>query len=208
MRGKEVFLVGAVVTALSLLSLAGVLWYQRRKRRSSIGHLIAISLFAVYLFVAATYVFLPLRFDSGYMEMMRTTHVWANVNLIPFRFGSDYSSDPIGRQAMGNLLLGVPFGFGLPFVARVRGRSALVAAVLFGVGIETVQLILNLFHIAFPARTVDVNDVILNGTGVAVGFGLFLACRALYSRAREPSHPPASVWRHFHTVLTEGRGPR
>ena len=171
------------------------------ERGGGFGYPIALVLLAAYLVVAATYVFLPLRFDAEYRELMKRADVWANINLIPLRLGSDYAGDPGASQAVGNLLLGVPLGFGLPFVARLRARAVLLAGALFGVAIEAIQLVLNLLGIAFPARTIDVNDAILNGTGAAIGLGLFLACRELYSKiwsARRPGGP----WRHFHEVLT------
>lgn len=171
------------------------------KRGGSLGHRLAVALFIAYLLVASTYVWLSLRFDAAYMEEMRRANVWANINPVPFRFGSDYA-DPIGRQALGNLLLGVPLGFGLPFVARVRTRSMVTVAVLFGVVIEVVQLFLNVLGIAFPARTVDVNDAILNAAGAMLGFGVFAACRRVCTRAWGDSRLPGEPWRHFCAVLT------
>ena len=175
------------------------------ERGERFGYPIALVILAAYLVVVATYVFWPLRFDAAYRrELMQQGSVWANINLIPFRFGPDYSGDPILRQAIGNLLLGVPLGFGLPFVARLRTRAVLLAGALFGVVIEGIQLVLNLLGIAFPARTIDVNDAILNAAGTALGLGSFLACRALYSKIWS-SRSPRGPWRYFHEVLT-GRG--
>lgn len=174
------------------------------KRGGSFGYPIALMLLAAYLVVAATYVFLPLNFDAGYRELMKQGSAWANINLIPFRFGSDYAGDLTVKQAIGNLLLGVPLGFGLPFVARLRARAVLLVGALFGVAIEAIQLVLNLLGIASPARTIDVNDALLNATGTALGLGLFLACRQLYSKIWS-SRIPRGPWRHYHEVLT-GRG--
>ncbi|WP_370000428.1 VanZ family protein [Paenibacillus sp. RC84] len=75
-------------------------------------------------------------------------------------------------QIYNNILLSVPFGFGLPFLRKVSFKRMLLAGVMFGLAIEGAQLVLSLL-IRAAYRTVDVNDVLLNFIGVMVGYGCY-----------------------------------
>ena len=83
-------------------------------------------------------------------------------------------------QTWLNILLTVPFGFGLPFVLDVRGRDVVLIGILFSLGIEVAQLLADGFYLALPTWTVDINDVLLNSLGVVVGYVAFLIARAVY----------------------------
>lgn len=85
------------------------------------------------------------------------------------------------RTSLLNVLLMVPFGLGLPFVARVRLGSALATGILFSVAIECLQLITGAIG-GVSFRIADVNDVIFNTVGVAVGYGLLVALRPVFRR--------------------------
>jgi glycopeptide antibiotics resistance protein len=66
----------------------------------------------------------------------------------------------------------VPFGFGSPFIADLRFKRVVIAGVLFSLTIELVQLITG-FAANTTFRIADVNDVIFNTIGVAIGYALF-----------------------------------
>jgi glycopeptide antibiotics resistance protein len=72
-----------------------------------------------------------------------------------------------------NILLLIPFGFGLPFVTNFRMKKTVVIGTLFSIFIEFMQLITGLIaNITF--RVADINDVIFNTVGVAIGYILFI----------------------------------
>lgn len=71
-----------------------------------------------------------------------------------------------------NVLLMVPFGFGLPFITNLRFAGTVVAGVLFSVTIEMLQLATGLIG-GITFRIADVNDVIFNAAGVVLGYGLY-----------------------------------
>ncbi|WP_370866928.1 VanZ family protein [Paenibacillus chitinolyticus] len=71
-----------------------------------------------------------------------------------------------------NILLSVPFGFGLPFLRKVSFKRMFLAGVMFGLAIEGAQMVLSLL-IRAGYRTVDVNDVLLNFIGVMLGYGCY-----------------------------------
>ena len=73
------------------------------------------------------------------------------------------------ENLVGNVLIFVPFGFGLPYVLQ-KGRNffiMLVNVFLFVVGIEVFQL-----FSAFGAF--DVDDILLNCVGAVTGYLLYL----------------------------------
>jgi glycopeptide antibiotics resistance protein len=75
----------------------------------------------------------------------------------------------------GNIAFLIPIGFLLPFVfTRIDWKRSLVVAVLSGMTIELTQVFL---HIGI----FDIDDVILNGLGVMVGFWLFLLFQKMMS---------------------------
>jgi glycopeptide antibiotics resistance protein len=68
----------------------------------------------------------------------------------------------------------MPFGFGLQFITNFRMKKVVVIGALFSIGIESLQLITGLLaNMTF--RIADVNDVIFNTVGVAIGYTLFVA---------------------------------
>jgi len=71
-----------------------------------------------------------------------------------------------------NILLFVPFGFGLPFAATVRMKQAVLAGALFSIGIELLQLFTGVVS-GITFRVADVNDVLFNTLGATVGYALF-----------------------------------
>jgi glycopeptide antibiotics resistance protein len=120
--------------------------------------------------------FFPIQINGEYVEAMRQIPFTSQINLVPFYFG------PYGMNFMGmfyNVLLTVPFGFGLNFISRVKGTHFLWLAAGIGLGIETIQLIIS-FILGYPYRVVDINDAILNAAGVLMGYLLFKVFSWLY----------------------------
>lgn len=85
------------------------------------------------------------------------------------------------KTSLLNILLFVPFGFGLPFITKIQMRKVVVTGALFSVTIELLQLLTGvLAHRTF--RTADINDVIFNTTGAAVGYLIFIWFMRLYRK--------------------------
>jgi glycopeptide antibiotics resistance protein len=124
----------------------------------------------------------PIPIDPGLWRFQRW---FGDVTLVPFRtirsqlaFGL---RDSEARQLLGNVALFVPFGFLLPAAVRAcrRPGALLVAAAAFSVLIETLQAIL-------PGHTTDVDDVILNTAGAALGFLAFSVAAWVAGRRETP----------------------
>lgn len=94
-------------------------------------------------------------------------------NYIPFKTILPYLLGEYGfligaLNIIGNIAFLIPIGFLLPFVfARVDWKKSLVLAILSGMLIELSQVFLHL-------GIFDIDDVILNGLGVMVGFWIYV----------------------------------
>lgn len=94
--------------------------------------------------------------------------------IIPYLFGS--AGWLIGGlNILGNILLLVPVGFLLPFIfIKLNWKQILVLAVISGLIIEGMQVFL---HVGI----FDIDDVILNGFGVMVGFWMYVLFQKIMS---------------------------
>jgi glycopeptide antibiotics resistance protein len=89
------------------------------------------------------------------------------------------------RLVLGNVLVFVPFGLLTPALgARLRSwPRALLAGLAFSAAIEVAQLSVSV-ALGYWYRMPDVDDVLLNVAGVALGYGLFVALSGATSRSR------------------------
>jgi len=143
------------------------------KRKRSFSALIIFSIFWVYLLFALDKVFFPMEISGSFADEMRQhTPILARVNIVPFQFGR-YGLTVGGLiSGLNNILLTVPFGFGLNFISRVTWKDFLKISVILGLGVELTQLLISLL-LRYPYRVVDINDSIFNAMGVLLGYGLF-----------------------------------
>ena len=108
----------------------------------------------------------PLAFDASAVFPFR-------VNLLPlvylFRYGS---ARDIVWNVVGNAAMFVPSGVVLPIVYRKLDRFWKV----IGWG-ALISLCIELLQLPFASRATDVDDLIMNTLGAAVGYGLYAAVR-------------------------------
>ena len=175
-----------------------LLLYLRRVRHLSAGHLLAVAAFSSYLVGVATFTILPLRLDDEYRSAPPFDPA---IVLEPFFLGRlEAVMSP--SQYLGNVLLGIPFGFLVPFVWRVSLSRVLVAGLCFSLSIEALQWLATKLMVAFPSRAVDINDVILNTLGVLIGVAAFAVVRFGYRMLFSRTTSAPRAWAHFHTRLT------
>jgi glycopeptide antibiotics resistance protein len=133
-------------------------------------YLLFFSIFWVYLLAVVQAVFFPFAINTS----QANAAFIPSINLIPFYFGSCFTNIPrlCARGLFENILLTVPFGFGLNFLARIKPRNFIWIAIAIGMGFEMSQLIISyLFKSSF--RAIDINDAILNASGVLIGYAVF-----------------------------------
>jgi len=147
-----------------LVCLLSVFW--RQKRRAS--YILFFSIFWLYLLIVISTVIFPIVINRGVGDARFSP----NINLIPFYFGACSIPFSCLEGVIMNILLTIPFGFGINFLRRVRPKSFLWLAPTTGLVFEFSQLIISLtFKSRF--RVIDINDVIFNSIGVLIGFAIF-----------------------------------
>ena len=171
---------------LSLGILTAMLIFLRHKRRWA--YLFCFSLFWLYLMVVASLVFFPVPLVDVSIPRQPIDEILARINWTPFNFRYLYSanSTTIFEQVVGNVLLTIPFGLFLPFIAHFKAGKFFWLAAGVGFIIETMQLTACLL-VGFAYRGIDINDVMLNGLGALLGYLCFRGLTHLVKFL--PAHP-------------------
>lgn len=122
---------------------------------------------AIVMIVGLT--ILPLAIDASVWDMHRAESF---PTLVPLeRMRADIAEGLSARQArqiVGNVLLFVPFGFALP-LALARCRKA---AITVAVG-AAVSLSIEVLQMVLPFRDPDIDDVVFNTVGTAIGYAFY-----------------------------------
>jgi glycopeptide antibiotics resistance protein len=163
----------------------GTAAFVRLKEKKTPAYLIFFTLFYIYLFKVLDYtlfqfqsLFLLKHFIPGLILNGQTAE--RSVNLIPLM---TLTFEDLNTSLL-NILLLLPFGFGLPFVANVRMKETVAIGALFSIAIELLQLITGVIA-AMTFRVADINDVIFNTIGVALGYMFFVGFVRIYRRTSQ-----------------------
>ncbi len=166
------------------------LWVKKEKR---FVYLLFFTLFCIYLYKVLDHTLfqfqslLLLRYFIPDL-MLRGLPAEESVNLVPL---VTLTFEDL-RTSLLNILLLMPFGFGLPFVTGLRMKQAVIAGAIFSICIELLQF-LSGFAADVTFRIADINDVIFNTAGAALGYMLFIAfvrvCRRAFSKGWVQENP-------------------
>ncbi len=144
---------------LALFVVLVVLW--RRKR--SLSYLFFFLIFWVYIMFSLDKVFFPIQINGQYVDVMKQVPLLSEINLIPFY--SQYGFTPASFIGLiENIILTIPFGFGLNFILRVKMKDYIWLAITIGFGAEILQFAGTLI-LGYPYRVVDITDALLNTLG-------------------------------------------
>lgn len=173
---------GAVVVPL-LLVLPGILVVDHRRRVRWVRRLLHVTI-ALYVAAVVALAFFPFPVPpwtppSGFdlaSDYRGVPYPW--INPVPFAtIGASIGLGlewPAARFLLGNVGAFVPVGLLLPLL-RPRDhawRRALAIGLVISLAIELTQLGLSLM-MGYAYRVADVDDVILNVTGVVLGYAAF-----------------------------------
>ena len=163
------------------------------KKKKSLVYILFFTIFYIYLLKVLDYTlfqYQSLLLLKYFMPRIILHGIKAEkaMNLIPL---ITLTSQDI-KTSLLNILLFIPFGFGLPFVVDFRMKKIIIIGMLFSIVIEFLQLITGLIaKITF--RIADVNDVIFNTVGVAIGYVLFVGfvtvCRYAFRKWKISANP-------------------
>lgn len=175
------------IILLFCLVWLGIVIFLRKKKQKSLVYLIFFTIFYIYIVKVLSFTQFPVYIGES-MRANIGQHVWANMNLMPF---ISLTKQTIATSVL-NVILMVPFGFGLPFITALRMRQVVLGALITSVCLEILQLFTAL-GAGFTFRVVDVNDIIFNTLGAAIGYLLFLgfvrAYRRFFSKRALPENP-------------------
>ena len=108
----------------------------------------------------------PLIFEAATVFPLR-------INLIPLVHLFDYDSiQDIIWNVVGNAVLFIPSGIVLPIVYRKLDSFWKVAAAG-----ACISLCIEILQLPFASRASDIDDIIVNTLGVAVGYGVYRAVK-------------------------------
>ena len=158
----------------------GIVTFLRLKKKKSLVYLIFFTIFYVYLFKVLDYTlfqFQSLLLLKHFMPdlILNGQTAGKNMNLIPLVTLTPQDL----KTSLLNILLLVPFGFGLPFITDLRMKKIVVIGALFSIVIEFLQLVTG-FIAKITFRIADINDVVFNTVGVAIGYIIFVGFVRIY----------------------------
>ena len=174
---------GAAITAISFLWVFIRICVAVKQKTVCWKREALLLLVYVCLIVVARFVFFPVSKVNGVVQPLvfdKTMAYPFRINLIPFAYLMDYE---IRREAwlnlIGNTAMFIPIGIVWPSVFRKLDthKKILAAGIGMSLAIEIIQL-------PFYDRVTDIDDLILNALGFAMGYGLFLLVRQITKSVR------------------------
>ena len=162
-------------------------------KKKTLIYLLFFTIFYVYIVEVLGYTLF--QFQSLILKkhfipdlMLKGQTAGKSINLIPL---ITLTSADL-KTSLLNVLLMMPFGFGLPFLTNFRMNKIVIIGALFSVTIEFLQLVSGLLA-GITFRIADINDVIFNTAGVAIGYILFIGflhiCRRIFRNWKISSNP-------------------
>ena len=175
---------------LSIILIAIVIWlciivFIRLKKRKSVVFLLFFSVFYAYIIKVLDVTQFPIFLNQD-IRVIHGQTIWKTMNLTPLATLTKKDFQTLFL----NIILTIPFGFGLPFISKSTWRKIFVVGIIFGTILESLQLVIGLIA-GFTFRIVDINDVLSNAFGVIVGYALFVAfmCGFRFFLKERPENP-------------------
>jgi glycopeptide antibiotics resistance protein len=163
-----------LVVLLFGLIWIGIVTFLLLKKKESLIYVIFFTVFYFYLFKVLDYTLFQ------FQSLLLLKHFMPELILNGQAAGKRMNFTPLValtpqdiKTSLLNVLLLVPFGFGLPFITNLRMKKVVVIGGLFSVVIEFLQWLTGLMA-KLTFRVADINDVIFNTIGVVVGYILFV----------------------------------
>ena len=150
----------------------GSVAFLRSRKRQTVAYLAFFTIFSLYLYKMLDYTLLQyqslllMRYVMPNL-MLRGETAEESINLVPLVTLTPQDLE----TSLLNVLLLIPFGFGLPFVTSLHMKQTVLLGALLSIVVELLQLVTGLIG-GVTFRVADVNDVLFNTLGVALGYVL------------------------------------
>ncbi|MBT2575563.1 VanZ family protein [Bacillus sp. ISL-51] len=162
-----------------LIIYSVVMFFRYRKRETTFIQQIVYVSFFIYSVLVISQTFLPIPISKRYIQLIIESDTAQKNNFIPFsdiyrllEVNRNHIFDVILKQIGGNILLLLPFGFYAPILwKRFNKIRSLALGFAVSTGIELTQLIISII-LGVTYRSFVVDDIILNTTGVLMGYCL------------------------------------
>ncbi len=186
----------------AIILIFGILWiaaaaFLRFRKQKGFAYLLFFTVFSIYLFKVLDYTlfqFQSLLVLKHFMPglMLNDEAAAESVNLVPLALLTVADLE----TSLLNILLFVPFGFGLPFITDMRTKGIIIAGLLLSVAIELLQFLTGLAA-GITFRVADINDVLFNTLGACIGYILCVLFLRGYRRVLKPGHRSGPISRHI-----------
>lgn len=165
----------AVAVVLPVVLIGRAFYLNIKKKPYQFVREATLAVFCAYFTALLILVLEPREIPQGVSSILQNgiarIQTGRDINLIPFDTIQQFSKKGFSGSFMVNIVANVfmfsPIGFFLPTLWKAwqKAIKTIGAGMLFSISIETIQL--------FIGRTTDIDDVILNTLGVAVGYILY-----------------------------------
>ncbi len=170
----------------------GIALFLRLVKKKSFVYLMFFAIFYIYIVTVLDYTLFQ------YQSLLLLKHFVPGLILNGVTAGESMQIIPLitltvydVKTSLLNILLMIPFGFGLPFITYYRMKKVVFTGVFFSVAIELAQFLTG-FMAKMTFRVADINDVIFNTIGVVIGYILFVGfmrfCRYIFRNHGLPAN--------------------
>lgn len=178
--------VSGVVNIITIL-LVGLVWLGivavfMLKKKKGLVYVLFFTIFYFYIYKVLDYTLLQ------FQSLLLLQHFVPDLILNGFKDGTNVNLIPLAtltledvKTSLLNILMLLPFGFGLPFISGFSFKRVVTVGFFFSVAVEFLQLVTG-FMADTTFRVADINDLIFNTAGVAIGYMVFVIFIRLYRR--------------------------
>ncbi|SET28182.1 VanZ family protein [[Clostridium] polysaccharolyticum] len=162
------FLVIFIITAL--------FYIMHKQHKITLWFLGILEIYILFIFSTGI---LPIRMPTS--DRIVEYNLSDSIQLIPFQSISHLikNNTLFNRQIIGNLILLFPLPIFLGFLNKNRKYISLfLLSFLSSIMLETLQLFINLIT-KYPSRIIDIDDIILNTTGIIAGLVVFIIIKKI-----------------------------
>lgn len=188
------------VWPIAVLMLAVYGWSRWRKTHN-LPYILSLMVFGIYTIFTLEATIFPILILGEYAEMMReNVSFLERINWKPFYFGEYGLTSSHNISIFKNIILTIPFGFGILFVTTWNRKVFIWLPWAVGVGFEACQFLISL-ALGYPYRVVDINDALFNAVGVIIGYGILKLMMWLFLKIYgRPDHQRNNLLGYFYNV--------